>query len=129
MSPPRSHDSRPIALGGSGGSPDGFALLLDRLDRIDDTLNGLDARMRAVENTCERIETMQEAARSRISRETKAASDADKSLEERVRELENDAAESKGEARAGKRFAAIVALAASGGTFGLGKLAELLGAS
>lgn len=106
--PPRPHDSRPIAV----GSPDGFALLLDRLDRIDD-------RLRGVENTCERIEAQQEAARSRISAETRKQDDEDKSIDDRVRALETAAAESKGSSRALRIVLAIAAML-GGGTAGAG---------
>lgn len=122
MSPPRAHDSRPISL----GSPDAVALLLDRIDRLGDAIEKIGDKVGDLERTCERIEAQQDAARSRISRETKRADDEDKELGERVRLLERDHAERAGEAKAGKRFAALIAVAASGGTFGLGKIAELL---
>lgn len=103
--------SRPIAV----GSPDGFALLLDRLDRIDKRLDRFDDRIGDVENACTRIEERLDAQRSRVSRETKAAADADASLEDRVRVLETSAAETKG---ASKTLRIVLAIAAmlGGGT-------------
>ena len=106
--PSRAHDSRPIAV----GSPDGFALLLDRLDRIDD-------RLRDVEETCGRIEEQQQAAKSRISLETKRQDDEDKSIDDRVRKLETEAAESKGSSKTLRIVLAIAAML-GGGTAGAG---------
>lgn len=108
MSPPRAHDSRPISL----GSPDAVALLLDRIDDIADAVGKIDGAVRTLERTCERIEAQHEAARSRASRETKRQDDEDKSIEERVRELEKALAESKGT----NKIMALLALVAAGGT-------------
>ncbi len=107
MSPPRAHDSRPISL----GSPDAITLLLDRLDRLDDSITSVSERLRLVERTCDRIEEQQAAAKSRISRETEKQDSEDKTIDERVRALETSAAEAKGT----NKLLALLALVSAGG--------------
>ncbi len=97
-------------------TPDGWALLFDRLDRIDNHLDGIDGRLRCVERECAEIKSAQTAAKSRVSQEVRAQTDADKSLQERVEKLELAAAEDRGVRKgAWKIYTAIAAISATAG--------------
>lgn len=105
--------------------PDTWGMLFDRLDRIDNRLESLDGRLRAVENECSAIKSLQEAAKSRISKEVKAQNDADQSLQERVEKLELEAARDQGAKKGSWKL--YLAIAAAAGTTSGGAI-EAVGA-
>lgn len=95
---------------------DAWAMLFDRLDRLDRTIGNVDDRLRCVELDVREVRTQQDAARSRVSRETKAATDADQSLSARVEALEKVVQTNDGERKGFSKAAVILALVAAGGT-------------
>lgn len=84
--------------------------------RVLDKLDAIDNRLRLVELDVREVKTQQDAARSRISRETAAATEADESLSARVKALELAQANAGGESKGISKVAAIFALVAAGGT-------------
>jgi hypothetical protein len=96
---------------------------VDVWNRILDSLDRIDSRLRAVEIECESINTKLDANKSRVSREVAKQTEADESLSERVEKLELEAAEKRGASTGAWKL--YLAIAAAAGTTSGGAIKAL----